>query len=243
MIGKPFVILQSIDSTNNYAMKEARKGIIKNGSAFFALEQTQGRGQRSKEWVSNRGENILMTVVIDCKAFQLHQQALLSFAVALAASNMLKNYTKGSTRIKWPNDIYWCDRKAGGILIENIVMGNNWTYAIIGIGINVNQTVFEKVEKATVSLKQITGKDHNPIFLAKKLCKELDKSLMEMKTNPEKLLMNYNDVLYKKGQQVKLKQGNILFEATIQGVNDRGQLLIIQGIEKTLNFGEVEWII
>ena len=156
MIGNPFVILSSVDSTNNYAMKEARNGNIADGSVFFALEQTQGKGQRSKNWLSNRGENILMTVVIDCKTLQLHQQTLLSFAVAIASNNMLKNHTNGETCIKWPNDLYWCDRKAGGILIENIVLGNNWTHAIIGIGINVNQTIFENLEKPTVSLKQIT---------------------------------------------------------------------------------------
>lgn len=224
-------------------MKEARKGNITDGSVFFALEQTQGKGQRSKNWVSNRGENILMTVVIDCKAFKLQEQALLSFAVALASNNMLKNHTNGETCIKWPNDLYWCDRKAGGILIENIVLGNNWTYAIIGIGINVNQTVFDKLEKPTVSLKQITGKTFDPVLLARELCKELDKSLSEMKANPEKLLNDYNETLYKKGQQAKLKQGNILFEATIKGVNEKGQLLISQGTERTVDFGEIEWVI
>ena len=243
MIGNPFVILSSVDSTNNYAMKEARNGNITDGTVFFALEQTKGKGQRSKNWVSNRGENILMTVVIDCKALQLHQQVLLSFAVALASNNMLKNHTNGETSIKWPNDLYWCDRKAGGILIENIVLGNNWTYAIIGIGINVNQTAFEKLEKPTVSLKQITGITFDPILLAKELCKELEQTLKDVKANPELLLKDYNESLYKRGQQAKLKQGNILFEATIKGVNEKGQLLISQGHERTVDFGEIEWII
>ena len=102
----------------------------------------------------------------------INEQFLLSASIALSCYDLLNKYLPGEIFIKWPNDLYIRDRKAGGILIENIISGIIWKYAIIGIGININQTKFDKRLPNPVSLKQATGQTFDVIDLAKKLLKE-----------------------------------------------------------------------
>jgi BirA family biotin operon repressor/biotin-[acetyl-CoA-carboxylase] ligase len=243
MTGEPFNILPSTDSTNNHAMNEARMGKASDGMAYFALDQYQGKGQRAKSWCSKPGENIILSVVKDCSGLQLNNQFQLSVAVALACFDFFSAYAGDETRIKWPNDLYWRDRKAGGILIENMVKAGRWEKAIIGMGINVNQTSFEAMEGRPVSLKQITGKSFDPISLAKELCLHLDQRLSMLETKPfDQLLSAYNEQLFKKDEVVTFKRNNIQFQAKVNGVDKDGQLLIMHGVEEQIPFGEITWL-
>lgn len=224
-------------------MKLAREGKIHGWTSFFALEQTNGKGQRSKHWESGHGENIIMTSVADCEALLLSQSVQVSWIVSLACYDLLKKYGGDEFSIKWPNDIYWRDRKAGGILIENIVSGNQWEKAIIGTGININQTSFGDMPRKPVSLKQITGKTHDPIQLAMELSTSMLEKFHELASYPQTHhLAQYNEALYKRTQQVRFKKGNQVFEAQVLGVAPNGNLLIHHGIEHELTFGSVEWL-
>jgi len=244
MIGEPFNILPTTDSTNNHAMNEARLGRASDGAAYFALDQYQGKGQRSKTWSSKPGENIILSVVKDCSGLQLKDQFQLSVAVALACFDFFSAYAGDETRIKWPNDIYWRDRKAGGILIENMVKSDRWGKAIIGMGININQTTFDTIEGKPVSLKQITGKSFDPISLAKELCQHLEHRFLVLENKPfDQLLSAYNDQLYKKDELVPFKRNNIQFQAKVNGVDKDGHLLIMHGVEERIRFGEITWLL
>jgi BirA family biotin operon repressor/biotin-[acetyl-CoA-carboxylase] ligase len=145
--------------------------------------------------------------------------------------------------IKWPNDLYWRDRKAGGILIENLVRGNQWEFAIAGIGLNINQVSFPAELPNPVSFRQITGKEFQVLQLARELCRHLQESWRLMIESPEKIALEYNQALYKRGEQVKLRQDNRIFEARIDGVNANGQLEVYSSVPETFNFGEVTWIL
>ena len=104
------------------------------------------------------------------------------------------------TKIKKPNDIYWRDRKAGGILIENIVRGTDWTWTVIGIGLNINQTQFSNEAGNPVSLKQITGKDWDIKTMQKKLAEALSASLNLWLTEGELLTLQKMEL-----QLIKIK--------------------------------------
>ena len=225
-------------------MNEARLGRASDGAAYFALDQYQGKGQRSKTWSSKPGENIILSVVKDCSGLQLKDQFQLSVAVALACFDFFSAYAGDETRIKWPNDIYWRDRKAGGILIENMVKSDRWGKAIIGMGININQTTFDTIEGKPVSLKQITGKSFDPISLAKELCQHLEHRFLVLENKPfDQLLSAYNDQLYKKDELVPFKRNNIQFQAKVNGVDKDGHLLIMHGVEERIRFGEITWLL
>jgi BirA family biotin operon repressor/biotin-[acetyl-CoA-carboxylase] ligase len=156
---------------------------------------------------------------------------------------VLKELAGDETSLKWPNDIYWRDRKAGGILIESVCKGNEWLYAVVGIGININQVEFPDHIKNAVSLKQITGKTMNAVELAKQLCSFIDKRYTELKqSGADQLISRYNRYLFKRNESVRLKKANIIFETTIKEVNLKGQLLTRDTIDRSFDFGEVEWL-
>jgi BirA family biotin operon repressor/biotin-[acetyl-CoA-carboxylase] ligase len=224
MIGEPFIILPTIDSTNNYAKALVRDGLARDGMVVFAEEQTQGRGQKNNQWHSERGVNIMMSVILDGSWLTINHQFQLSCAIAVACNDFFSKYAGDETCIKWPNDLYWRDRKAGGILIENVIKTNIWQKAIVGIGININQVSFNQMKNKPVSLKQITGKTFDAKLLAKELCSFLEKRYTELKV-------------------VTLKKGNEQFQTTLEGVSKNGELLTNNQLQSSFTHGEVEWIL
>jgi BirA family transcriptional regulator, biotin operon repressor / biotin---[acetyl-CoA-carboxylase] ligase len=242
-VGHSFIELQSVDSTNNYAMAHVHAGLAFPGTVFFAHEQFAGKGQRGKTWTTQPGENIMMSILLQPQFLAINRQFALSASIALACHDFSRQLAIQEAHIKWPNDLYWGDRKAGGILIENILQGNNWQYAITGIGININQTAFPPHLSNPVSLKQLTGKTYDPVALAKELCLCIETRYVQLQQEDFGVILNdYNAVLYKKNQVVLLKKENIIFETVVKEVNAGGQLQTSDSIERTFNFGEVEWV-
>jgi len=234
----------TVDSTNNYAFDMIQAKLAAHGTACFAHEQTKGKGQRGKTWNAEPGANIMLSVVLNTAALQLYQQFYLSAAMALAVYECFAAYAGEETSIKWPNDIYWRDRKAGGILIETRINGETWPWAVVGTGININQTVFLPSIKNPVSLKQITGKDFNPVLLARELCSLMDKWFLLLEKGAfSTILDQYNRHLYKRNETVTLKKKNIVFNCQVNGVNEKGELLTTGASQAIFSWGEVEWVL
>ena len=242
-IGNPFVQLVSVSSTNNYAMAQVHAGLAGHGACWFAHQQTEGKGQRGKAWLAEAGQNILMSIVLEPRHLFAYRQFELNSAIALAGYDLFSNYAGDHTKIKWPNDIYYKDRKAGGILIENVIQGNVWKYAVAGVGININQTDFSPELPNPISLKQICSKTFDPVALAQELCGFLEKRWHQTKENPTEILENYLAGLYKLGETATLKTGNLIFKAVIKGVNSKGELVVDKGQETAVSFSEIEWLI
>ena len=237
-----FTILDTVDSTNNYAMGRIHDGLAKHGMLWFANEQTAGKGQRGKAWITEKGKNIAMSLVLEPGRLQIANPFHLSAVVALVCFEFFKTYAGDETKIKWPNDLFWRDRKAGGVLIENKFKGKAWKWAVVGIGININQTKFDNFLIKPVSLKEITGNFFNTLDLAKELYALLMKNLAELKP-AENILEQYNEHLYKINKNVTLKNKDLKFETVIKGVSEEGQLITVDAIEHRFDFGEVEWVL
>ena len=255
-IEKPFIELQSIDSTNKYAMGLTHGDLLpdghgeaQHGMAVFTHEQTAGKGQRGKKWASQKDLNIALSILLNPYPLSVPDQFKLSVCIAVSACEFFSKYAGDETKVKWANDIYWRDRKAGGILIENVIRSSQsavgrWQWAVIGIGININQTDFDPDLPNPVSLKQITGKAYEPIELAKELCFIIEKNYQLLIAGKFMALFNkYQTHLYKKDEKVKLKKGNRVFETTIIGVSETGQLITQHSIEERFEFGEIEWVL
>jgi len=243
-IGNPFIELLSVDSTNNYATQMVHYGEAKHGTVYFAYRQFAGKGQRGKQWQTHPGENITMSVVLDTSSLEVSKLFALSAGIALGVYDFFRLFVSKNVFIKWPNDLYCNDRKAGGILIENIIRGKEWQNAIAGIGININQTYFDPSITNAISLKQITGEVYEPVQLARELCTFLEKRFHQLLHSalPD-LLREYNSILYKQGEQVKFKKDSVVFEGTVKEVNINGQLILEAGVEQAFNVGEIEWLI
>ena len=225
-------------------MAQVHAGLATPGTVFFAHEQFAGKGQRGKTWTAKAGENITMSIVLQPKGLRIDQQFVLSAALAVACHDLLAPYSSVNFSIKWPNDLYWRDRKTGGILIENIVQGAVWDYAIAGIGININQQVFDHNLPNPVSLAQITGITHDPVELAKKLCAAVDKRYRELLSGKEPdLILIYNSLLYKRNQTARLKSGDRIFDVTIREVTAQGKMITRDLEERSFDFGDCQWVI
>ena len=239
-----FTILDTVDSTNNYAMGRVDAGLAKHGMLWFTKEQTAGKGQRGKTWATEKEKNIAMSLVLEPARLKITNQFHLNAAVALSCFDFFLKYGGDETKIKWPNDLFWRDRKAGGILIENKFQGKVWKWAVVGIGININQIKFDEFLINPVSLKQITGKSYNTVDLAYELYVLLMKNLGELKTKNVLILMElYNEHLYKINKKVTLKKGGVKFETVIKEVSAQGRLITVDAIEREFTFGEVEWVL
>jgi BirA family transcriptional regulator, biotin operon repressor / biotin---[acetyl-CoA-carboxylase] ligase len=234
--------LESVDSTNNYAMALLHEGLSRHGMVYLAHEQVAGKGQRGRTWTSAKGENISMSLVIDTGFLDMSQQFLLSAAVALGCHDLLSLRDGESWKIKWPNDLYWRDRKAAGILIESLSKGNAWLFAVAGVGINVNQTGFPPELANPVSLKQITGEDFRIVDLAKEFCQAIFKRVFLLRNDPGRILAEYNEHLFKKNQPVRLRKETAVFESTLRSVNAFGQLITTDRFERIFSLGEVQFI-
>ncbi len=238
-----FSILDSVDSTNNYAMAKIHAGMAKHGMAWFAHDQLAGKGQFGKNWESKAGQNITLSIAITPAAVFYQNQFYFNAVVAIAIKDFFKKYAGDETFIKWPNDIYWRDRKAGGILIENKIMGKSWKWAVVGIGININQASFSENLVNAVSLMQITGITFDPVLLAKELTELVLTRISQVSVSQlPAILVKYNENLYKKGQKVFFKKDEIVFETCIKEVNEFGQLITFDNMERVFNFGEVEFL-
>ena len=231
-----------MDSTNNYALSRVYAGLAQHGTAIFSHEQVAGKGQRGKSWISKKGDNLAVSLILNPTPLQLQEQFMLSICIAVSAHKILTKYLGDDVRIKWPNDLYWQDRKAGGILIENSVQGNSWKWAVAGIGVNINQVVFPTEVKNPVSFKQITGRDHDPLIIAKELCHAVLDEFQSLPSDKEIITGYYKSKLFRIGEEVKLKAGNRIFNAIIKDVTADGKLIVNHGLDEEFSIGEIEWL-
>jgi BirA family biotin operon repressor/biotin-[acetyl-CoA-carboxylase] ligase len=264
----PFIELQSVDSTNKYAMALIQQAGMTEGHigahpgmVIFAHEQTEGKGQRGRTWRSQAGANIAMSILLNPYPLTVSDGFKLSACTAVAVHEFFSRYAGDDAKIKWPNDIYWRDRKAGGVLIENVIGGvraegesqklkvkskkpETWKWAVVGIGLNINQILFPADLPNPVSLKQITGKNFEPVLLAKELCSVFEKYFQLLASgNFNEIFNRYTEHLYKKSEKVKLKKGSRVFETTIKAVSETGQLITRHSVEERFEFGEIEWVL
>ena len=241
-VPKNMLILDSVDSTNNYAMALIQKREIEGEIAVFAKEQTHGKGRRGKHWQSNKGENIILSVVAQMQWLPVSRQFELSVAASLSCYDLLSTYNLANLFIKWPNDLFINDSKAGGILIENVIKGKIWQWSVIGMGLNINQDKFHTELSGATSLKLSTGKSFDVIRLAAALHGHLIRRIEGLKAgNFKEMLEDYYALLYGRGKRVRLKSQGRELETTLIEVTWQGELVTRDVVERKFLFDEVEF--
>lgn len=151
---------ETVTSTNDRLAELCQEREIKEFTTLMAEYQTAGKGQRGNSWESEYGKNLTFSTVFYPKTIAPASQFILSMAVASAICTALAHYVHAEClQIKWPNDIYWKEKKIVGILIENDLIGSQISQSIVGIGININQEEFHSPAPNPVSLRQITQKE------------------------------------------------------------------------------------
>ncbi len=158
----PVISLAQTDSTNQYLNELCHKSPypLEELTTVCAEYQTAGKGQRGNSWEAEKGKNLLFSFVLYPTFMEAGQQFILSQIISLAIKETLDKIVEDIC-IKWPNDIYWKEKKICGILIENDLQERYIGRSIIGVGLNVNQEQFQSDAPNPISLKQITGQEHD----------------------------------------------------------------------------------
>jgi len=232
-----------VDSTNDEARRYIQAGIAVPGMAIFTADQQKGKGQRGKTWEAAKDQSLALSILIKRDFVTVQLQFLLSALIALGTRAWLATQVATDQfRIKWPNDLYWNHQKIGGILIENIVTsGGEWNWAIVGIGINLNQGQFPSNLPNPVSLFQLNRKKSEPENAANSLCEFLSDFLQAgISRDEQKILEQYQHFLYGCGELCNFSRAGTTFQAIPLGVTHSGELLLDR-IEKPIQHGELEW--
>ncbi|MBQ3878295.1 MAG: biotin--[Prevotella sp.] len=239
------IFLSETDSTNRWLKEHGGDEDLLVWTDF----QTAGRGCGSNHWESQQGRNLLFSVLLHPRGVEAHAQFILSMANAMALKAALDELTDG-IEVKWPNDIYWHDRKLAGTLIETTLSSNHVKTCILGTGLNVNQSAFHSDAPNPVSLCQILGHSTDREALLQHIAHHLS-AYMELveQRRWDDIRGRYRQALYRRDGQphwFRLPDGSRLL-AKLKGVEDGGSLLLVpqDNKHKELRFGfkEIQFII
>ncbi len=245
IIGSRVEYIESTTSTNEYIKQKFDSGNLKNGLAVLASQQTKGKGFRNNKWESEAHKNITFSFIVYPEFLFASKQFVLSQSVSLAILDYLSSYSTGFV-VKWPNDIYFKNKKIAGILIENSIQGEYLHDSIVGIGININQEVFSSALPNPISLKNITGKEFNIRKEFDKLLETINMHYLHLiNTDLAVISESYLNNLYRINQWATYKTINGSFTGKIVGINEYGFLNIISKNNENLffNFKEVEYVL
>ena len=234
------IILKQAGSTNSYALELKSTAVFKEGLVVTADFQTGGKGQRGKDWESNRGENLLLSVVIESN-ISINNQFDLNILSSLAVMDCLKSYVIDS-QIKWPNDILVNKCKIAGILIQNLISKNRITHTVIGIGLNINQIEFTKFYPSATSIQKELGAKINISDVKYSLLNALQLRLENYRLNSD-LKEEYLSNLFQKDKVATFESNNQKFIGIIRGVTKSGLLQIeTEKSLKEFNLQEVKML-
>lgn len=221
-----FIRLKETTSTNNYLRALVGKEQLPEGSVVVADFQTAGRGQVGNSWESEGGRNLMFSVILYPDFLPANRQFLISQIAALSVKETLEQYTDDIT-VKWPNDIYWKDRKICGMLIENDLTGQSLFCSVIGIGININQQEFRSNAPNPVSLTQITGREYDLDEILNSFLERLyNRYLGLTREEDDEIRKDYMAALYRSDGYYLYKDEQGVFDARIYMIEPTGHLVL-----------------
>ena len=224
-IGKKYYSFQELPSTNTWLMESLVAHKLPEGTLVLADHQTKGKGQFGAIWSSEPFSSLTFSILLKPIFLPISNTFDISICIALAIHDCLNELRPGF-KIKWPNDIYFENKKVAGILIENQIHKSSCEHSVVGIGLNVNQTEFFKLPKAT-SLKQIIGVNFPVQNLLDRLCETIEARYLQLRANMyPSLLKSYLEHMYWFNEIHTFQTDALQFNASIIGVLRNGRLLL-----------------
>ncbi len=224
-LGKDVHFLPECHSTNDIALQMIKNKTAHEGTVIITDHQTRGKGQRGNLWLSQKGLNLTFSMVLRPSFMDISDQFYLNMAVSNSIRRLLQEY-QPTIKVKWPNDLIVPDYgKIGGILIENTFSAEGWEHAVVGVGININQSEFESPN--ATSLTRITGSQFDLKELFRLLITYIEQGYFQLKRGKwAEIKTEYLHHLYKRGQLATFKDLFHVFKGTILGVSPEGKLEI-----------------
>jgi BirA family biotin operon repressor/biotin-[acetyl-CoA-carboxylase] ligase len=224
-IGHPILAFDTLESTNKTAAELLNLSKVQHGAVILAREQTAGRGQRGRSWISAAGVDLMMSVVLKPTLLRADEQFALCKVVALAVAEVVQMLVPGEVRIKWPNDILVGRLKIAGILIKNEVVGELVHNSVVGIGINANSHDFPETLVAT-SVALESGREVDLAILLDHVCKALDRRWKAFEAGGDGLAAEYVGQLWTRGRWADLVLDGLPVMGRPVDVDRHGRLIV-----------------
>lgn len=229
-----FKFFDEINSTNTYLRRQLR---IEEFEVIVAKNQTDGKGKRDSTWISSEGAALFSFAIED--RYELDEK--ITIFTGYIVYKVLKNYIENKDKLtfKWPNDIYYENKKICGILCEKVR-----NYIIIGIGININNTDFGIFREKAIALVEITGKNHSVQNIIEEIVETFQNELYSLNREWEDILQIINENSYLKDKKIIIQQNGKFSgkEYKFLRVDRRGKIsLIAKGDSDEIKFSSLEF--
>ncbi|MBI5346238.1 MAG: biotin--[acetyl-CoA-carboxylase] ligase [Chlamydiae bacterium] len=230
------IVLEKVDSTQTFAKKTYKTYDPKKITCILALEQTKGRGRFNRHWLSPKGENLYVTFY-----FQLSKEnkslTAIGLILAIFCARVMSSYGL-NPKIKWPNDVILNNKKVAGILSE-VEFEKDIANIFLGIGINVNtdKTVLEKIDQPATSIKHELKKELSGAEILEKIKKEFSKDWDKfIKEGFLAFHEEFEKFLAFKKEKIKVFDGQNYFEGILDSISFDGQLNLLMPNQKIKRF-------
>lgn len=248
IIGKQILFFNEIDSTNVFLLANEDTTNFEDGCIVYTNFQHKGKGYATNTWQSQNGKNALFSILLRPLFLPISEQFIINKLICISIVKALKSITNKDFSIKWPNDIYYKNYKIAGILIQNVLKANKLDKMVLGIGLNVNQTVFDEKLPNPTSLKLIDGANFEIKTIIKEIALQFDLLYYKLKNNIIfKIDSIYDGLLFNKNKyclfKKPVKNDFELFKGKIIGIDSIGKLKIEKedGSVELFGFKEVEF--
>jgi len=240
-IGRNFVFTEEADSTNEMLLERGNKYTI-NGTVFYTEKQLKGRGRKNRPWYSAKELNLTFSILLTNKKYITENPVLLNFAASLAIGNALENLYQLKVELKWPNDVLINGKKICGILTESTSEGNKIDRLVIGLGINVNQTMFQgsySIPPTSVRLEINENVEREKLFA--EVLNNIEELLRVMIESPEIILKDWKQRCNMIGDKISITEGEEVKYGIFEDVDENGFLLLRDNNDRInkIHYGDV----
>ncbi len=243
-IGKNLVFMPECHSTNTFALDLCQQpSTPADGTVIITANQSAGRGQRGSDWQAEPGKNLTFSIILKPHFLNITDQFYLNIFSSLSIRDYLINHECAGVSIKWPNDIYLCDKKVCGILIENQLSGGQLISTVLGVGLNINQQSFELPSATSLAIHK-----HQTFDLSQELETLLylteSRYLQLRQRRLSSLMSDYLDSLYWLNEEHTFENSTLgQFTGTIVGIAKSGQLrMLVDGREVLFGVKEFAYV-
>jgi len=241
VIGRNFIYADEIDSTNSFLLDKKNKNLV-DGTVVFAEKQNKGRGRKDRVWYSIKDQNLYFSILLTDKNYFGENINLINLASSLAVAQAIENLFQLNTNLKWPNDVLIKGKKISGILLEASSQGSKIERLIIGIGINVNQTVFQgNFNIPPTSIKLEAKENIERERLLAEVLNIFEELLEKVRVEPGLILRDWKSRCRMIGEKIEVTDDNLTKYGIFDDIDENGFLLLKtkdKKIEK-IHFGDV----
>jgi len=238
VIGRNFIYVEEIDSTNNFLM--GTKEELPSGTVVLAEHQSDGKGRRNKEWKSDKNRNLTFSILL-LPHKNMPEVNLINLSSSLAIAQTLENLYQFDVELKWPNDVLINKKKIAGVLIETVSRSDKIEKIIIGMGINVNQPVFAgKFDLKPTSIRIETKREVSREKLLSEILNQFENNLITLEKSSTKILNAWRLRCKMIGEKVKIIQDKKTKFGIFDDIDHNGFLILKtrEGYEK-IHYGDI----